>query len=235
MDNRRRMLMSGGISADPVLENNDWATISAISKAGLASAYWKVGDCKNITIGGTIYPVQIIGFDHDNVTNSASYGRAKAGITFQMVNCYATVYKMNDSSTNIGGWKSSVMRTSTMATMKSYLSSDVQSVIEPVNKVAGVGNGSSSSTETVSDSCFLLAEIEIFGSTTYSVSGEGTQYAYYKAGNSKVKNKSGSAYDWWERSPRSGYNNRFCFVNSGGSAGHYNATNSIGVAFAFCV
>ena len=38
---------------------------------------------------------------------------------------------------------------------------------------------------------------------TYSVSGEGTQYAYYKAGNSKVKNRSGSAETWWERSPYS--------------------------------
>ena len=30
---------------------------------------------------------------------------------------------------------------------------------------------------------FLLSEIEIFGSVSYSKSGEGTQYDYYKAGN----------------------------------------------------
>lgn len=70
---------------------------------------------------------------------------------------------------------------------------------------------------------------------TYSVSGEGTQYAYYKAGNSKVKNRSGSAYTWWERSPRSGYSNSFCFVNSIGVANGNYASNSYGVAFGFCV
>ena len=70
---------------------------------------------------------------------------------------------------------------------------------------------------------------------TYSVSGEGTQYAYYKAGNSKVKNKSGSAYYWWERSPYSGFSSGFCRVNSGGDASADGASSSRGVAFGFCV
>lgn len=70
---------------------------------------------------------------------------------------------------------------------------------------------------------------------TYSVSGEGTQYAYYKAGNSKVKNKSGSAAGWWERSPYSGYSNLFCYVISNGGASGDSANSSYGVAFGFCV
>lgn len=70
---------------------------------------------------------------------------------------------------------------------------------------------------------------------TYSVSGEGTQYAYYKAGNSKVKNKSGSAYYWWERSPRSGGSLNFCYVSSAGTASYSSANSGNGVAFGFCV
>ena len=101
--------------------------------------------------------------------------------------------------------------------------------------MGGTGGGSTSGTEIVSDSCFLLAEIEIFGSTTYSVSGEGTQYAYYKAGNSKVKNLSGSASHWYGRSPNSGSSNRFCDVNGNGTAGWNPADYSRGVAFGFCV
>jgi len=122
-----------------------------------------------------------------------------------------------------------------MATMKGYLPAAWQTAIKPVNKASGTGGGSSSGTETVSDSCFLLAEIEIFGSTSYSVSGEGTQYAYYKAGNSKVKNKSGSAADWWERSPGSGLSSFFCYVSGSGSADGNRANISSGVAFGFCV
>ena len=72
--------------------------------------------------------------------------------------------------------------------------------------------------------------------TTYSVSGEGTQYAYYnKAGNSKVKNKGGSAVGWWGRSPYSGFSDCFCCVYSGGGANYTNADLSRGVAFGFCV
>lgn len=70
---------------------------------------------------------------------------------------------------------------------------------------------------------------------TYSVSGEGTQYAYYKAGNSKVKNKSGSAANWWMRSPWPGNSISSCYVGSTGNAIYGYAATSNGVAFGFCV
>ena len=197
-----------------------------------------IGDQVTLSLNGTNYAFDIIGFNHDTLTDANAYGKAtatgKAGITFQMHDLFATGYPMNSTNTNSGGWKSSAMRTSTMATMKGYLPATWQTVIKPVNKVSGSG-GSSGGTAKVSDECFLLSEIEVFGSTTYSVSGEGTQYAYYKAGNSKVKNRSGSADDWRERSPRSGSSMHFCRVDIDGTASSYAASNSIGVAFGFCV
>lgn len=198
-----------------------------------------VGNQVTLALNGTDYTFDVIGFNHDTLTTSSAYGATtqtgKAGITFQMHDQFATAYPMNISYTNKGGWKSSVMRTSTMPLMKEYLPAAWQTAIKPVNKVSSTGGGSSSGTETVSDSCFLLTEIEIFGSTTYSVSGEGTQYAYYKAGNSKVKNRGGSANSWWERSPKPGDSNHFCLVNSSGKADYDSAGSSRGVAFGFCV
>lgn len=198
-----------------------------------------IGDQVTLSLNGTNYAFDIIGFNHDTLTDTAAYGEetatGKAGITFQMHDLFAAYYPMNSSNTNSGGWKNSAMRTSTMATMKSYLPSAWQTVIKPVIKASGTGGGSTSGTETVSDSCFLLAEIEMFGSTTYSVSGEGTQYAYYKAGNSKVKNMSGSASHWYERSPRSGYTQDFCMVSKYGDASASNGTLRPGIAFGFCV
>ena len=198
-----------------------------------------VGNQVTIALNGTNYAFDVIGFNHDTLTDASAYGSAtatgKAGITFQMHDLFATYYPMNSSHTNSGGWKNSDMRTSTMATMKNYLPSAWQTVIKPVNKASGTGGGSTSGTETVSDSCFLLAEIEMFGSTTYSVYGEGTQYAYYKAGNSKVKNMSGSSSHWYERSPRSGASNGFCRVSSNGDATSTGSNFNSGVAFCFCV
>ena len=199
-----------------------------------------VGSQVTIAMNGTDYAFDVIGFNHDTLTTSTAYGAntqtGKAGITFQMHDMFATYYPMNSSNTSIGGWKSSNMRTSTMPLMKGYMPAAWQSAIKPVNKVSGTGGGSSSGTETVSDSCFLLAEIEIFGSLTYSASGEGTQYAYYKAGNSKVKNKGGSADLWWERSPYHLSSYSFCIVDENGNASTLRAANNIaGVAFAFCI
>ncbi len=198
-----------------------------------------VGDQVTLSLNGTDYAFDIIGFNHDTLTDSMAYGEetatGKAGITFQMHDLFATTYQMNSSNSNVGGWRMSAMRTSTMVTMKGYLPDDWEAIIKPVNKASGTGNSTTSGTGTVSDNCFLLAEIEIFGSTTYSVSGEGEQYAYYKAGNSTVKNKSGSADNWWERSPTSDLSTRFCRVDSSGSAKNYMANSRYGVAFGFCV
>jgi hypothetical protein len=199
-----------------------------------------VGDQVTLDLNGTSYAFDVIGFNHDTLTDASAYGvttkTGNAGITFQMHDMFATTYVMNSSNTNSGGWKSSAMRTSTMATMKGYMPAAWQTAIKPVNKVSGTGGSSTSGTETVSDSCFLLAEIEIFGSAAYSVSGEGTQYAYYKAGNSKVKNKGGSADLWWERSPYRLSNYSFCIVDEDGHAATLRASNDIaGVAFGFCV
>lgn len=41
---------------------------------------------------------------------------------------------------------------------------------------------------------------------------------------------SGSAYNWWERSPNSGNSTNFCNVNSDGSVNNDNASNSRGLA-----
>ncbi len=227
--------------AEAISNNSGITNATSVVYVDFGSVHRKisVGDQVALSLNGTSYNFDVIGFNHDTLTTATAYGSStatgKAGITFQMHDLFATTYVMNSSSTNSGGWKSSAMRTSTMATMKGYLPSAWQSAIKPVNKASGTGGGSSSGTETVSDSCFLLAEIEIFGSTTYSVSGEGTQYAYYKAGNSKVKNKSGSASYWWERSPGSGNSDGFCSVASGGNADGGSANYGFGVAFGFCV
>ena len=212
------------------LEETSWSDLSIMSKFGVCDKYFKVGDTKNITVNGVSYPVQIIGFNHDTLTSGGT-----AGMTFQLVNCLATKYQMETSDTNANGWEGCLMRKTTLnSTIYGQLNSDLKAVIKAVNKVSSVGNNSSG-LETTSDKLFLLSEIEIFGSTTYSFAGEGKQYEYYAAGNSNIKTVSGSANTWWERSPRSGYAKYFCSVLSGGTAGASSSSASYGVSFAFCV
>lgn len=117
--------------------------------------------------------------------------------------------------------------------MLKQMPADVQSGIREVNKISA-SNGRSHVLVTTKDSLFLLSEVEVFGSSINSNSGEGTQYDYYKAGNSTVKNFNGSAYDWWERSPTANSTRYYCNVKSTGSSINSSANVNRGVAFGFC-
>lgn len=211
------------------LNDTDWADIDICGRLGMAQQFFKVGDSKTVNIGGTNYEVQIIGFNHDDKVSGG-----KAAYSFQLVDCLNQTQQMNTSNTNTGGWNGSAMR-GRMSTYKSQFPAALRNVIKTVKKKSGTGGGSSSGTQQTNDDLFLLSEIEIFGTTTYSVAGEGTQYEWYKAGNSRIKKVNGSANYWWERSPRSGNATNFCSVNSSGSASAGAANDSHGVSFGFCV
>ena len=166
-----------GKSYNPVFAENEWADISEACHANEVPETWVAdGTCyKDMLIGDTNYRIDIIGKNHDDLAD----GTGKAPLTFQMHDCYATTYPMNDSNTNVGGWRDCQMRTETMPTLKLLLPAEVQAGIRPVKKLTSAGD-QSSSIVTTNDDLFLLSEIEIFGSTTYSFAGEGTQY--YGAG-----------------------------------------------------
>ena len=213
---------------DPVFGNNSWATIIAACQAKKIPTTWKVGDSCNMTINGTSYQVDIIGKNHDTYTAGGT-----APLTFQLHDCYDQIKNMNSSNTNSGGWKECAMRTTHLPAILALMPTEVQNGIREVSKKASVGGGSST-IETVSDKLFLLSEVEIFGSTTKSAAGEGTQYDYYKAGNSKVKTLDGSASTWWERSPVASDSKFFCVVTRSGNANYLNTNYAYGVAFGFC-
>ena len=125
------------------------------------------------------------------------------------------------------------MRSTHLPAILALMPTEVQNGIREVNKLTSAGS-QSATINTTADKLFLLSEIEIFGSVSYSKSGEGTQYDYYKAGNSKVKNYNGSASDWWERSPNGSSSAFFCFVHGYGGANYGGASYAYGVAFGFC-
>lgn len=208
--------------------DNEWSEIIAACQSGSVPASWVVGNYKDMTINGQQYRIDIIGKNHDTYASGGT-----APLTFQMHDCYTETKQMNSSSTNSGGWQNSAMRTTHLPAILNMMPAEVKAAIRDVQKKSSAGN-QSSSIQTTNDKLFLLSEIEIFGSTTYSFAGEGKQYDYYKAGNSKVKNLSGSASRWWERSPYSGHSASFCSVHSNGTADWYYASYSYGVAFGFC-
>ena len=103
--------------------------------------------------------------------------------------------------------------------------------------------GASSTASTVTattDYFFLLSEYEVFGRISYGNTNEKNkqaQYAYYSAGNSKIKykhNGTSTAARWWLRSPCTTYP-RFVSVAAKGTVEDISANGSTGFAPGFCV
>lgn len=216
-------------SYDPVFANNTWEQIIEACHNNAVPETWKVADQKPMTIGGSDYLIDIIGKNHDDYSD----GSGKAPLTFQLHDCYKIAKAMHSTAANTMGWTQCSMRVEHLPIILKQMPADVQSGIREVNKITASG-GRSTSLVTTKDSLFLLSEVEVFGSSINSHSGEGTQYDYYKAGNSTVKNFNGSAYDWWERSPSTGSTRLYCAVKSTGSSINSSANVIHGVAFAFC-
>lgn len=232
-----KVIMSGIVPTlkAPVTYNanfadNDWATIIKACHKNQVPETWVVGNQKAMTINGADYVIDIIGKGHDDYAD----GSGKAPLTFQLHDCYGEEYAMmNGTNTNSGGWTNCAMRQTHLPAILALMPTEVQDGIREVNKLTSAGSGSAT-INTTADKLFLLSEIEIFGSVSYSASGEGTQYDYYKAGNSKVKKRNDIPDAWWERSPLINRSVNFCATKSSGVSDYINATYKRGVAFAFC-
>ena len=159
---------------------------------------------------------------------------------------------MNSSRTNSGGWASSQMRTNICGTSLSSYSGTIiavipaalRAVLKSVTKYTdntGGGSTAASAVTATTDYFFLLSEFEVFGSISYANNNEKSkqaQYAYYSAGNSKIKYKhdaTSTAASWWLRSPCAGNSSIFVSVNADGTVGNGAASFSLGFAPGFCV
>ena len=249
------------------LNDNDWATIRDIADASEGANYWAVGDTKEITINGKVSDgltltnyqtwVYIIGFDHNSAVEGTgiAFGGFKTAASsgtdvalcdsgYGSSKSSGQWFNMNNNNSTTGGWASCNMRNNTLSLVKAALPSDLQSVLKTTTIYTDNTGGSSTAASYVTatqDDLYLLAEFEIFGARTYANSAEQTkqqQYAYYVAGNSKVKyrhDSTATAVRWWERSVYATNAYAFCRVDSTGTAGYYDAINSLGLAVAFKV
>ena len=208
----------------------------------------------------------IIGFNHNasvEGTNRIHFQLAKTALTGGTDVCLCDssynsnvsttgYFSMNSSRTNSGGWASSQMRTNICGTSLSSYSGTIISVIpaalravlKSVTKYTDNTGGKTTAASAVTattDYFFLLSEYEVFGSISYANSNESSkqaQYAYYSAGNSKIKYKhdgTSTAAFWVLRSPNAGRSNNFVRVRADSTVGISYAEKSVGFAPGFCV
>lgn len=160
-------------------------------------------------------------------------------------------FVMNASNTNAGGWESSQMRTNICGTSLSSYSGTILAVIPAalrasLKSVTKYTNNTGESTAesaitATTDYFFLLSEYEVFGRISNANRNEKNkqaQYAYYSAGNSKIKykyNDTNTAAIWRLRSPYAHNDVDFVYVLVNGTADYGNGRFSGGFAPGFCV
>ena len=220
----------------------------------------------NTTFSNLAIDAFIIGFNHNSSregTNRIHFQIGKIGgkdvclcdSKYGSPHSSSGYFNMNPNNSNSGGWSNSYMRKTLLGnsgtpssppanSLLAALPSDLRAVMKPVTKYSdntGGGSDNASYVTSTTDYLFNLAEFEYHGARTYANSAEKNyqlQYAYYKAGNSKVKYKhgeTGTAAIHWCRSVYSSYTNFFCRVGTNGSAYNSDANISWGEAPGFTV
>ena len=195
--------------ASSTLNNNEWSVIKSVSDAGQGANYWSIGDCKAITLNGTVGALTlsnftmyafIIGFNHNASVEGANrihfqLGKTALsnGISVALCDNYYNNagggFRMNTRDSNSGGWESSNMRTAICGTSLSSYSGTIIAVIpaalrallKSVTKYTNnTGFSSDASAVTATtDYFFLLSQYEVFGSTGSANSNEASKQAQY--------------------------------------------------------
>lgn len=187
--------------------SNTWEQIIAACQGGSVPDTWSVGDSKTMTIDGADYLVDIIGKSHDTYAAGGI-----APLTLQLHDCLNTKYEWR------GIWDNLLL---------TKLPEIIQSAVKPVSKTMN--------NESVSPKLFSLTEVEVSGLNKFASYAEGTQYAYYAAGNSKIKTVGGDASDWQLSSQKhSGSVVYYCAVSKSGALNLHGIYSTSGVAYAFC-
>lgn len=224
------------------LSKNTPAQIQMAIRDGVAANLWSVGDvtCAIHINSNSTYAIPeinglcafIIGFDH----NSSLEG---SGVTFQFgkfpsseytlglngsSSNSVTIFKMNSTATNIGGWESSTMRTLACPAFLASLPQEWQDIIVPTTKYTNNVGGESSLSSHVTatqDRIFILAPFEVGDNSMGCLLSEGDYqevYDYYKNvsyyGVRSVSNTDTWIYPW-TRSPSMSSSTNFCRAITG--------------------
>lgn len=142
----------------PTLNDNDWAKIREVSDKGDGANYWSIGDCKEVTLNGTVGQLSlsnyttyafIIGFNHNaelEGQNRIHFQLGKTALSggtdvalcdgYYGSNNSINGFEMNHNNGSWGGWKSSHMRTEICGTSLTSYSGTILAVIPAALRAA---------------------------------------------------------------------------------------------------
>ena len=216
-----------------------------ISKAVKENNYpYQVGDTKEIDMGelGT-HTVRVA---NTSACTNGETSETACGFVVEFADIISK-QSMNSTSTNVGGWPASELRTYVNGTVYNSLPSELQNAIAETKVVSSHGSTSGEVNFTSSDKLYLLSTKEVWGKdstsnviSTDKAEAETRQLDYYKNKgvttsdySEAIKQYDGSDYYWWLRSAVSYNPNTFFSVHSNGVWYSISASYAYGISPAF--
>ena len=212
----------------------------------LGRKFYEVGDTKTIDMGsfGT-HTVRIANMSTPAECSTAGFSQTACGFVLEFADIITT-HVMNSTSTNVGGWPATSMRTYVNNDIYNALPSELKNGIINTTVVSGHGL-SDSANFTSTDKLYLLSTKEVYGKDGTSnviigdtAEAETRQLDYYKAQGVMTSNYSGAKKQyngsntiWWLRAAHSSYSTSFYIVFTGGDWTSPSANIAYGVAPAF--
>ena len=223
------------------------------------SDYWAVGDTRTVQLSAmsatgvgesqSAQEVDLVlmhagGYE---LNEAVASGRTTCSFIVGQKDSLATAGYMNSSNTNSGSWNGSARRTWCNSVYKNALPSTLLPIFKQFKTItAKTRDGSTNQTSV--DYFSLPAAKEVFGGSATS-EGKTTGYSnltefnalfqfdWYKTTSNRIKKlgKTGSAINWFERSPAYNYSSDFCAIDSKGVACTHSAGFPRGLAPFGCI
>ena len=226
--------------------SDSWTTIAYAVRTNNLSKY-KIGDTKTIDMGtyGT-HTLRIANTSTPSKCSGTGFSQTACGFVLEFADII-TNNKMNDTTTNKGGWPASSMYTFVNNDIYNAIPSELRNAIIDTTVVSGHGSTSGETNFTSTDKLYLLAPGEVWtdwktsSRASYDTAKDLTRTLdYYTAQGVTLNSYSGaikkngtSASSWWLRAAYSRNDTDFYLVHSIGGWDYDNASYSVGVAPAF--
>jgi len=191
--------------------------------------YWHVGDMRTVSLsamasGGVAnesHAPQDVTFVISEVggvkLTTPINGHTTCAFQVDQVDCLNEPGRLASSGYNTTGW-AKCRRTWCNNVYYNAVPETLRPIFKEFVNKSSYGRASSS-LSTFNDYFSFRAEIEIRGSATNSVAGEGTYVTWYKIAENKVKKVNGTAASFWTRSPQKSNLYNFLYFGTAGTTG----------------
>lgn len=242
-----------------------WATGTDVELNGMLQAhyagvidihdYWSVGDSRTVNLAamsntdgthtvGETHAAQNVEFTLMDSTltgiTPTDTDITRFAFAVGLKDGLATAGYMNPTNTNVGGWDECARRGWCNYIFPNSLPATFLPLFKEFKWKLYGGSGADPVLTESTDLFALTPAKCIFGTASYSHADEAAlfnHWEWYQTTEHRIKKRgiNGSAYYWWESSPRSGDAAIFCRVHDNGSAGYAGASYAYSLAPFGCI